>query len=302
MLEGFRPMLFPNERIDPEDVHGTYLMSTKLDGIRCLFVEGQMLSRHFKPIRNVQLQKKFEHLKKLSAENPFILDGEIFSPSRTFQEISSYVMSMDKPIPDDLEFYIFEVFLNNQPNASSWDRFVFYRSAVFGEPFVQVVEQEIVNTPEQIHNLYASYLARGYEGAILKNIKIPYKFGRCSAKSGQGYKFKPFRTFEAKIEGIEQAFQAKPDSIRTINELGKSETSGKAEDREPVEKAASFVVKYNGLESKVTLAMTDAEKTEVWKHPKKYIGRTIEYKGMLIGAKDRVRHPVFLRFRDDING
>ena len=46
------------------------------------------------------------------------------------------------------------------------------------------------------------------------------------------------------------------------------------------------------------LAMTDEEKEAVWTTREQYKGRVIEYKGMLVGAKDVPRHPVFLRFID----
>lgn len=45
--------------------------------------------------------------------------------------------------------------------------------------------------------------------------------------------------------------------------------------------------------------MTDEEKEEVWKYRKKYLGKIIEYKGMLVGSKDLPRHPVYLRMRED---
>jgi hypothetical protein len=45
--------------------------------------------------------------------------------------------------------------------------------------------------------------------------------------------------------------------------------------------------------------MTDEEKMDVWKNQSKYLGRMIEYKGMLVGAKDLPRHPVYIRMRDD---
>ena len=53
------------------------------------------------------------------------------------------------------------------------------------------------------------------------------------------------------------------------------------------------------MDQKVSLAMTDEEKEEVWKNRESYIGRMIEFRGMLVGAKDLVRHPVFVRFRED---
>ena len=44
--------------------------------------------------------------------------------------------------------------------------------------------------------------------------------------------------------------------------------------------------------------MNDEQKIEVWKNRDKYIGQWITYKGMTVGSKDVVRHPVFVRFRD----
>ena len=44
---------------------------------------------------------------------------------------------------------------------------------------------------------------------------------------------------------------------------------------------------------------SDEEKEDIWSKRSTYIGKTIEYKGMLIGAKDVPRHPVMIRFRED---
>ncbi len=58
---------------------------------------------------------------------------------------------------------------------------------------------------------------------------------------------------------------------------------------------------YEGKALKVVIAMTDKEKEVVWKNQSKYLGRLIEYKGMLVGAKENglPRHSVFIRYRDD---
>jgi hypothetical protein len=110
---------------------------------------------------------------------------------------------------------------------------------------------------------------------------------------------KPFQTFDAKILDVIQATEVREGAEKKINELGRSVTSKKKDDRVLIEKASAFVVLYEEKELKVTIAMTDEEKTEVWSNKTKYIGRFIEYKGMLVGAKDLPRHPIFLRFRDD---
>jgi hypothetical protein len=38
---------------------------------------------------------------------------------------------------------------------------------------------------------------------------------------------------------------------------------------------------------------------DIWKNKDNYVGKWIEFKGMLVGSKDKVRHPVFLRYRED---
>ena len=38
---------------------------------------------------------------------------------------------------------------------------------------------------------------------------------------------------------------------------------------------------------------------EIWKNKESYIGRWIQYKGMMVGAKSVPRHPVMERFRED---
>ena len=299
MIPGFRPMLFPNDPIKIEDISGDYLMSTKLDGIRCIFIDGQMVSRRMKPIRNIVLQHKYEHMKLLSKSLDIIFDGELWGPYN-FPEISGYVMSMNKWVPDDLKFHCFEALDPNNRWAKATDRCGLYMKHLMYMPHVERVNQYYVNGAEEIADIYIEYLDQGLEGAILKHVEGTYKFGRITTNSKMGYKLKPMLTFEAIVEGVEQAFMAKPDSQRTIDAFGKSHTSGKQEDRVPIQKAASFLITYNGFPSKVSLAMTDTEKEHVWNNQCDYVGRKIEFKGMLIGSKDRVRHPVFLRFRDDL--
>ena len=90
-----------------------------------------------------------------------------------------------------------------------------------------------------------------------------------------------------------------PNAEKKVNELGRSVTSKKIGDRIPIEMAAGFVVKFNSLPLTVTIALPHDERISIWANRDSFIGKMIEYKGMLVGAKDLPRHPVFLRFRDD---
>ena len=164
-----------------------------------------------------------------------------------------------------------------------------------------IVEHKIVNNKKEIENLFEIALKDGYEGLILRNPKGKYKYGRGTLKEGLIYKVKPFLTFDSKITGVVQATKVDPNAEKKTNELGRSVTSKKKDDRILIEKASAFDVQYEGQGLKVVLAMTDEEKEEIWANKESYIGRWIEYKGMLIGAKDVPRHPVMIRFREDKN-
>ena len=243
----FKPQLFPNDPVDINDVKGPYLMSTKLDGIRCIFMDGEMLSRHFKPIRNVQLQKQFNHLKELSVDTGLVFDGELYKHGMNFPDVSGVVMSFDKPVPEDFKFYCFDSYDRFIPDKTAAARFDDYFYSLDNQPHTVRVEQHFVDDRAQILDQYERFLEQGYEGAILKHQLSSYKFGRITYKSGDGYKFKPFRTFEAKVVGVTQATMAKPESPRTRNELGRSETSGRAEDRHIREQNMRYRIFHRGL-------------------------------------------------------
>jgi len=83
------------------------------------------------------------------------------------------------------------------------------------------------------------------------------------------------------------------------NELGRSQRHSFKDEVKPTGIAACFTVDYNGIEQKVIITGDEAFRTEIWKNQKAYIGKMIEFKGMMVGAKDKIRHPTFIRFRND---
>ena len=309
----FKPFLAPNEGFKPEDLKYPLYGSYKLDGIRCIFKNGEMLSRALKPIVNKQLQEKFEYLKTLSKKHNIILDGELYIHGATFQEIVHYVMTEDFKdeksikkykkiieIPKELKFYCFDAIKDENYNTPFSQRYIFYVELETGmRDIIIALRQDKLKNSDDVKKLYQQALDNGYEGLILRDINSPYKLGRGTFLEGYIFKFKPYKTFDGYITGVVQATEVDPEAERTVNELGNSCTSRKKDDRFLIEKAAGFFVIYNNVEQKVTLSMTDEEKIEVWKNRDDYIGKWIEFKGMEIGAKDRIRHPVMIRFRDD---
>ena len=314
----FKPILAPNEQPDLESINYPILASYKLDGIRCIFYKGTFLSRSLKPIQNKQLKEKLQAIADYSEKYSLILDGEIYSPDLTFQEITRYVMTQDfedkksvkkfgkvLEIPESLKFHCFDC-LKVNPTKMEYDTNFYARllyvseiAQKFPELMVRVMH-EYVHNIEEVNGLFEKALEEGFEGLILRNGEGQYKFGRCTIKEGNVFKVKPYRTFDAVVKEITQGTVVNPEAEKKVNELGRSVTSIKKADRILVERIRDFVVDYNGHEVKVaSSSVTHEERERLWKIRDTLIGKTIEYKGMLIGAKDVPRHPVFIRFRKD---
>lgn len=315
----FKPMLAIDASNHLNDISYPKFASCKLDGIRCIFhPELGMVSRSLKPIPNKQLNEKFKDLLAIAKHLGVIFDGELYAHKLTFQEITRAVMTQDfndeqtfkklskdfdspkeyiKHLIDSMQFVCFDVLMSDIPDLLFHERLPAI-SRDYGKHVISL-QQRQVNNSTDVKKLFCKALDSGFEGLILRDPDSPYKFGRSTLKKGYMLKVKPFETFDAAIIGVEQATVVCEDVKKKFNELGYSVTSRKKDDRVLIEKPSAFWVKYNDMELKVSLAMTDSEKEKVWKNQDSYIGRMIEYKGMLVGSKDVPRHPVFVRFRED---
>ena len=326
-MKNFKPFKAPNDQVELKDIQFPVLSSYKLDGLRCIFYKGEMLSCSLKPIVNKQLRKKFQVIADYSKANNLILDGEFYNHNIPFGLISSCVMTQDvtdkkaikswtekceerdikitrEEAMEGIKFYCFDVVQNDNFEEPFAGRTLHVGALAFLYfELVEQVKQEYIKLPETIELMFEKALDNGYEGLILKDPNGRYKCGRGTVKEALIYKVKPYRTFDGVIKEVVQATKVDPNAEKKTNELGRSVTSKKKEDRILIEKASAFLVDYvvDGVimgEVKPVIAMTDVEKETVWANKAQYIGKMIEYKGMLIGSKDVPRHPVMLRFID----
>ena len=72
-----------------KDVKLPCIATPKVDGIRALIINGQLISRTFKPIRNETIKNLLEKLLPEGSDGEIIVTG-------TFQDVSSTVMSASK--------------------------------------------------------------------------------------------------------------------------------------------------------------------------------------------------------------
>jgi DNA ligase-1 len=303
-VKTFKPQLAPNDPCDLNTLRYPLIASTKIDGIRLIVKDGKLFTRSLKPQMSANIQSRFKFLADISSKFKVLFDGELYSHSISFNELSGQCRAYDAPIADDLSFWCFDILNEPVETTPQYDyeertRVIKSHESKRLYPFFKVVPTKVVNSRKEVEDYFAEVLAQGYEGLILRNPKGGYKFGRGTIKEGIIYKLKPFVTIDDKIVGIIQATEVRDGAEKKTNELGRSVTSKKKDDRILIEKAAAFVVMYEGLPLKVTISETDEKKIEIWKHQDKYIGKYVEYKGLKIGMKDLPRSCNTIRMRPD---
>ncbi|MBU0924158.1 hypothetical protein KKG81_04680 [bacterium] len=289
----------PNEQVDLNNINYPIYASCKLDGIRCLTVGGQLVSRTLKPIRNKVLQERYKELCKIAQEKNMVFDGELYSHELTFQKITHFVMSeeTEDEVPNCLKFHCFDIlFLDKEKDF--FERInhlsILKNNNLFKN--VIIVTQNTVASKEEIDKYFEGVIQRGYEGLILKDIKGKYKQGRGTVKEGLIYKVKPFETFDMEIKDIYERVENLVES--KIDKLGYKKKAKHKGVTALTGIAGGFIGICNGQEQKVTLTGDEEFRKEIWQNKEKYIGRWIEFKGMKIGSKDKIRHPTFIRFRE----
>ena len=277
---------------------GNYCVSKKFDGVLMAIKDGELLSSSLKPIKNKQLWNYFKEVIQICKDKNLILFGELYSHDINFQEIISVVMTHDKEVPENFKFHCFDCIKEEQYDMSFINRL----KHIPQHETIIYVDQPVINSkePYKFQDLFKSYLADNYEGLIIKNADKGFKCGRTTLNEGIGFKFKNYETEDAQIIDVIQATIARVGSEKKINEEGRSVTSKKKDDRVLINKASAFLVIWNNIEFKVTIAEDDQEKERIWNMREEF--RTgkhkVEFKAMFTtGVKNAPRHPTSLRLR-----
>lgn len=280
------------------DLSQGYYASPKLDGLRCVILNGVAYSRSMKPFRNAELQ----WFAKEFAEELDGMDGELISGSPTapnvFRDSTSVIMSEQGG--SNFTFYVFD-------NARYISHFDYRWKAVqetlheFNHPKVIAVEHEMINSLQELLFLEQKYLDLGYEGIMLNSARGIYKQGRSGTKNPELIKKKLFSDSEFKVIGYECLYSNQNEA--TINELGHTERSTCKEGLVATEKLGALkLVTPEGKEFSCGSGFDDATRLQLWKERDTIIGRLAKVKYFEQGNYDVPRFPIFLgwRMQDDL--
>jgi DNA ligase-1 len=263
------------------------LCTPKLDGIRCLVVNGKAVTRTFKPFPNNWINHEVGKL-------PDGLDGEIVVSGKSFSEVTHDVMREDG-IPA-FTYAVFD-YLHVDDTLPYDDRMDMLKQLQL-PAFVEKIMPIEVNSKEELLAFEKGCLEAGYEGVMIRAPDGPYKFGRSTVREGFLLKFKRFVDSEAEILELQE--QMTNENTAEKDAFGRTKRGSSAEGLVPAGTLGAIKVKdlVSGVEFSIGSGFDAATRAQIWKARKSYIGKTVKYKSQPSGAKDAPRFPVFLGFRD----
>lgn len=288
MLPIKQPMLAASEipNLDT-DVKYPCFIQCKLDGIRCIAINGQAYSRRMKLIPNKFIQKVFAELGLHGFDGELMVHGD-------FNKVQSAVMSEDGE-PDF--YYVVYDWWNLEHNYE--ERFKCVTTAVnlLNSQYVAAIDSGIVENGGQAEVQLAHFIKAGYEGAMLRSFSSPYKQGRSTFKEGYLLKLKKFLDDEAVVIGFEERLHNTNEKGR--DERGYAKRSSKKEGMVGDNTLGSLIVKWNDIVFNVGSGFNDAQRKEIWDNKEAYIGKLITFRYQELSALGVPRFGTFKWFRKE---
>lgn len=292
----FKPMLAAEADLTRIDIGACgVLCSPKLDGIRCLGVNGVAMSRSMKPIPNRYVQSLFANGQFDGFDGELIV-GDPTSPD-AYRKTSSAVMSIEGQ--PDVTYYVFDCW-NLQSEFYQRNNQIYRRAAdqaLGAEMFI--VQQKTMLTMEALLEYEADVIAQGYEGVMIRDPISTYKNGRSTVSQGYLLKLKRFTDDEFEIIGFEERMQNTNQA--TTNELGHSSRSSARAGMVGRGDLGAIVLKHPAGTFTCGTGFNDTERQIIWDNQEDYLGKLAKIKHFASGAKTMPRFPVWLGLRDQLD-
>lgn len=279
-----------------EDLDFPVYATPKLDGIRALKINGELVSRTFKPIRNSVINQAIGEL------IPDGSDGEILS-GKTFQDATSTIMSMDGGIGVDTTFFWFDYVKDgiDKPyleRIRDIEEHVKMNPDILNDLRVKIVPliPRKINTVEELVEFEKLCLEQNFEGVMIRSGNGVYKCGRSTEKQGILIKLKKFEDDEAVITGY-TSMQTNTNE-KTMNELGDMKRSSHQAGKHDLDMIGALEVDWNGIHFSIGTGFDHALRKQLWEDRDELVGRIVKFKYFAQGIKTAPRFPVFIGWRD----
>lgn len=299
----FKPML----AVDHEEarLRFPYFASPKLDGIRCLVVDGGAKTRSMKRLPNEHVDGWFQRNAGLLAN----MDGELIVGEATAKDVyartaSGLMAIRGKPA---WQFWVFDLVdtTGKRPfterMAEAIDRLTALRMRDEA-PNVCWLHSEPVHDLAGLRHFEEVVLGLGFEGAMLRSPTSRYKQGRATVSENTLLKVKRFSDGEAVVVGVEEQMHNANTGYR--NALGRTQRSSAKAGLVGKGTLGALLVEglpgqpFAGLRFGLGTGFDDALRAKLWARRDQLRGVVVRYRYFDIGVKDSPRFPVFTSFRD----
>jgi DNA ligase 1 len=302
MTKPFRPLLA--RAVEPgEALTWPKLASPKLDGVRCLIVDGVPTSRSLKPLPNRAL-RDFLPWRELGGLDGELIVGDPTAPD-AYNRTTSAVMSHDGDLTG-LRFHVFDHFgAPDEPyfvRREIADCFLKASDLFFETKSKAAMLPELeIRHPGELLEYEAQCVAEGYEGVMLRCPMASYKFGRTSSKGAELLKIKRFEDSEAEILEVHPLMRN--GNSQEKNELGLAKRSSAQAGLVADELLGALTVRdvKTGIEFSIGSGFDQAAREALWAKRHELRGALVKYKFQPAGVKEAPRFPVYLGFRSEID-
>ena len=268
------------------------LVTPKIDGIRCLIIDGVAMSRSLKPIPNAYIQSVIGRAEYNG------LDGELLV-GETFQAATSGIMSEDGE--PNFTYYVFDLTNLSDRGCDYQTRMALLGTfALVPTPHIKLLLPTLLQDRSQLDAYMAEQLTKGFEGTMVRSPDGPYKHGRATFKEGYLIKLKPFADAEATVVGFEERMHNANEAA--TNALGRTERSSHKANLIPMGTLGALICRndalWPGQTFNVGTGFTDQQRYVWWEAREFLRGKAVKFKYQAIGTVDKPRIPVFLGWRD----
>lgn len=139
----------------------------KLDGIRCIYENGELYTRTREIIPNFQQIKN--ELKRLNLN--LIFDGELYCHELPFEEVEGIVMTKNSihPREDEISYYIFDVIDEKKTFRERTEKIKRIQSK-----YLKFVDYTCIQNEDELKKYHEIFLEQGYEGSIIRDLDSFY--------------------------------------------------------------------------------------------------------------------------------
>jgi DNA ligase-1 len=207
--EKYFPMLAhtyePNTKKNKKnDISFPCFVQPKLDGLRCIMylVNNQIKCQSRTGMFFDSLSHITEELKDFYYKNNVILDGELYTESIPFEELSGLIKKKKLSDEDREKLKVIKYHVYDIINEKTYEnRIKDLNSYINNFQYTVKVDSYQVENNTQFKNYFSKFIQYGYEGIMLRNVNGLYK---CNYRSHDLQKYKEFCEAEYIISSFKE--------------------------------------------------------------------------------------------------